>query len=330
LDQSWEQTPEMMLLREVVVRSRRYGRPLGATPVRWIQMGSEFGHPLGRSFVTFEDMTVASARRLPDFLGGPIRPAVGDAWVRRQASIYRRAMACCTASTWQAESLVTDYGVPLEKVHVVGFGCNTVVDVPTRDWSAPRFLFVGLGWKRKNGAAVVDAFRRVRAEWPHATLDLVGDHPRIEASGVVTHGVLRTSRAEDRRTLERLYRSATCFVLPSLYEPFGIAYAEAGRAGLPSVATRIGGAEDAVGLGGILVDPASPYELVSAMRHLCDSGTARTMGAAARAHAEQLSWRQVAGRLAGALGLHVEGGVIPDLVPADRLATRLRGALEHD
>jgi glycosyltransferase involved in cell wall biosynthesis len=312
LHPSWEQGAEMMALRELTVRLR-LSRVRSRRAVHWVQMGSEFGHPLGGGFVTFEDMTVASARRLPDFLGGPIPHSVGDAWQRRQAAIYQRAAACCTASRWQAASLMNDYGVPREKIHVVGLGWNVAVDVEQRDWSSPRFLFVGLGWKRKNGQAVVSAFKRIRGEWPAATLDVVGDHPPIDEDGVRTHGILRASDPREGRELADLYRHATCFVLPSLYEPFGIVYAEAGRAGLPSVASAVGGSADALGDSGIRVDPRDPAALATAMRTLADPVAAQSAGARARTHAEQLSWRHVAARVVAAMGIDVDEPVT-DLV----------------
>lgn len=311
LDASWAQTPEMMTARAALVFLRRYRRGYRRTTGAWVQMGSEFGHPLGRRFVTFDDMTVAQAVAMPGYV--PLREPVARAWIRRQKAICRRAHACCVASHWAAEGLVA-YGVPRSKIRVTGFGCNLRVDVADRDWSAPRFLFVGLEWSRKNGDAVVAGFDAIRREHPRASLTLVGDHPRIDVEGVHGLGPLRMEVETERRRLEELFRRSTCLVVPSTYEPFGIVYAEAGWAGMPSIGTTVGGAPDAIGDGGIAVDPHDPAALVKAMRTMAIPDRAAALGAAARAHAELLSWEAVSARVAAALGL-VDPRDRPELPP---------------
>ena len=307
-DESWAQTADMMFLRSLLVRARITVNPARRSTRHWIQMGSEFGHPVD-NFVTLEDMTVASAVGLREYVR--LRPAIARAWIRRQKRIYERAMACCVASNWAAES-VLGYGVDRAKIRVVGFGCNIKVDVPERDWSLPRFLFVGLDWKRKNGDAVVSAFGRLRDEFPLAQLDLVGSHPNVDSPGVTCHGALRLDQPTERSRFDDLLRKATCLVLPSTYEPFGIVYAEAGWAGVPSIGTRVGGAPDAIGEGGIVVDPYSPEQIYKAMRAVSEPDLARTLGVRARSHSQLLSWDAVAGRVAGALGL-VPRDFVPDL-----------------
>jgi hypothetical protein len=326
-DSSWAQRSEAVWTRAAVAR-RRVRRTDPGGSARWVQMGSEFGHPLGAGFVTFEDMTVALAHRLPHYLDGELHPAVARRWIRRQAAIYRRARACCAASGWAAASIVNDYGVDPAKVHVVGFGLNVEIEPPAhRDWRNPRFLFVGNDWDRKNGEQVLRAFSLLRQQVPAAELDVVSDHPPISQPGVRAHGRIAKGTSafaepEARARLEELFRQATCFVLPSKYEPFGMAYAEAGFAGLPSIATSVGGARDAVGrTGGVFVDPLDFDQLVAAMREMCDPEQARRYSAAARAHAEQLRWKEVAGRVGRVLGVVAEAAAPPDLIePAEWLA----------
>jgi hypothetical protein len=308
LDESWAQTADMMFLRSLLVRARIFADPASRSARHWIQMGSEFGNPVD-NFVTLEDMTVASAVGLREYVR--LRPPVARAWIRRQKRIYERATACCVASHWAGESLL-EYGVDPAKIHVVGFGCNIEVDVTERDWTVPRFLFAGLDWKRKNGDAVLRAFERVRDERPLSQLDLVGSHPDVDSPGVNCHGPLRLDEPRERSRFCDLLRTATCLVLPSTYEPFGIVYAEAGWAGVPSIGTKVGGASDAIGEGGIVVDPYSPEQIYKAMRVVGDADMARTLGARARSHSQLLSWDAVAGRVAGALGLLARDSV-PDL-----------------
>jgi glycosyltransferase involved in cell wall biosynthesis len=99
----------------------------------------------------------------------------------------------------------------------------------------------------------------------------------------------------------QLFEQATVFVMPSLYEPFGIVYVEAGTAGVPSIGTTVGGATDAIGPGGLLVDPGDDGGLLNAMRRLTDPTTAHSLGVRACEHASTYSWEAVARRVAAAL-----------------------------
>jgi glycosyltransferase involved in cell wall biosynthesis len=101
-----------------------------------------------------------------------------------------------------------------------------------------------------------------------------------------------------------LFAQATCFVMPSQLEPFGIAYVEAAAAGAPSIATSVGGAGTIVADGtGRLVAPGDGAGLLAAMRELADGEVARRMGAAARERSRLFTWEQVGARLLAALGL---------------------------
>jgi glycosyltransferase involved in cell wall biosynthesis len=212
---------------------------------------------------------------------------------------------CATASRWTAQSLLVDYGVPLDRVAVVGFGAtHRAVSQAERSWEQPRFLFVGIDWERKGGPLLLRAFARLREQLPRATLDLVGGHPPLEMPGVRGHGVLSQSNAEDRERILGLFARCTCLVVPSHVEPFGIVYVEAGSAGMPSILTSEGGARDTIGSdGGLVVEPGDEESLLAAMLQMSDPGGAKRMGEAARERAALYTWRKVAERLLRALGL---------------------------
>jgi glycosyltransferase involved in cell wall biosynthesis len=289
----------------ILARSARVRRALRrAGPLDGcVLFGTELSLPRTLPTVTFQDSTIIQARRSYPwpYLGTPTERETARA-AERQRTVYRAARACCTSSQWAADSIVGDYGIPREKVHVVGIGRNHDVAAPAaRDWAAPRFLFVGLDWTRKNGPMTVEAFAEVRRRHPGARLDLVGGHPPIAAPGVTGHGVLSLDDPADRERLAALYRGATCFVMPSRHEPSATAYAEAAAAGLPCIGTTDGGSATVIGPGGVLVDPADPRGLAQAMLRLADPGTARRLGALAAEHAERLTWEKVAERLVRAL-----------------------------
>lgn len=260
--------------------------------------------------VTFEDSTLAQARRANLPYGHLARARSGTLkrWEQRHLRVYAKAVACCATSALAAASIRDDYGQAAAKVHVVGIGRNLEPqpNAAARDWNTPRFLWVGKEWERKNGRAVVEAFGSVHAQNPSAELHLVGDHPPLSAPGVVTHGILDPSLHRDQLDLAALFASATCFVMPSLWEPSAIAYAEAAAAGIASIATAAGGSETIVGEGGVMVDPRDPEALLAAMRRLARPEEAEALGHLALSRAHLFTWRAVAGRLLRALGLERE------------------------
>lgn len=298
--------PLTIAVRSMLAR-RRAARDLDGV----IQIGSTFVLPADTPYVTLEDMTLRQGGDShPVFSRMSVRGVAQ--WEKRRAVVYERARTCAAASHWTADSLIGDYGVQPGRVAVVGFGANHLAASSEREWARPRFLFVGVDWERKGGPQLLRAFARLHETIPNATLDLVGGHPPVQQPGVTAHGPLWKSRAQDRRTLGDLFGRCTCLVVPSLIEPFGIVYVEAGSSGMPSIVSGAGGGGDIVGPdGGIVVAPGDEEELLAAMRVLADPDVARRMGAAARERAALYTWTKVAERLLRALGLTLPGGAAP-------------------
>lgn len=86
--------------------------------------------------------------------------------------------------------------------------------------------------------------------------------------------------------IDRYYRAADVFVMPSVREAFGMALVEAMASALPVVATRIGGVTDRIvqdGVTGELVPPKDPAAIAAALqRCFHDPSRAAAMGLAAR------------------------------------------------
>ena len=266
-----------------------------------VQIGTGYTLSTDVPIATFEDMTVAQIKTHL-YAGWDLLSRRAFEWrVAAQRHAYEQAVGCCLTSRWAAESVIRDYRIAPEKVHVVGVGRNHTAPVVERDWSEPRFLFVGLDWGIKNGAGVLRAFARLRKELPLARLDVVGGHPPLNQPGVTAHGVLRLGVPEQHDRLERLFGAATCFVMPSHADAAGIAYVEAAAAGLPSIGTSSGGSDHLIGDGGLVVDPNDDEALLAAMRRLSDPDTAARMGAAAKRRCELFTWPAVARRLLRAL-----------------------------
>ncbi len=91
------------------------------------------------------------------------------------------------------------------------------------------------------------------------------------------------------------------------FEGFGIVYLEANAAGVPVIATRSGGAAEAVidGKTGLLVDPGKPEEITKALETLLSGDDLRkSLGEQGKVRArDEFSWERQAEKLKNALAL---------------------------
>jgi glycosyltransferase involved in cell wall biosynthesis len=91
------------------------------------------------------------------------------------------------------------------------------------------------------------------------------------------------------------YRLCDAFVLPSLYEGFGLPVLEALAGGAPSAVSRIPALAEILGDAGLLFDPTSVESIADAL--LCilsDSQYARELSRLARLRASAFSWEETA------------------------------------
>jgi glycosyltransferase involved in cell wall biosynthesis len=105
--------------------------------------------------------------------------------------------------------------------------------------------------------------------------------------------------AVDATQLEALYRTADVFVLASLFEGYGMAYAEALARGLPVIGTTGGAIPDTVPWGaGLLVPPGDVKSLTQALRSVIKDAALRAQlsQGARKAAALQPTWEESAVR----------------------------------
>lgn len=169
----------------------------------------------------------------------------------------------------------------------------------------------------KNYPLLIEAFRRVRRDWPSALLLIVGDGPergRLEELARAL-GLGESVRFLGQRfDVERILPALDVFALSSFSEGLPMTLIEAAAASVPIVATAVGGVPEAVrdgrealllpGPPPALADPPSlasaeyPGLFASAVgRLLAEDGLAQTLARAARQRArEQFSLEAVCDR----------------------------------
>jgi glycosyltransferase involved in cell wall biosynthesis len=157
---------------------------------------------------------------------------------------------------------------------------------------------VGMLRPKKRVDLVLDAFDRIRREFPTARLVIVGDGPELpELRTRAERGLGDVRFLGHREDVGALLASFDLFVMASEVEGSPLALIEAMRAGLGIVATRVGGIPDTAPDGecALLVPPGDAAGLSAAMARLLHDGQLRTsLGQAARTRAESLfGWERV-------------------------------------
>ena len=155
--------------------------------------------------------------------------------------------------------------------------------------NAPRIAYLGMVKEAKGVYELLEAFGGVKEVHPDARLVIAGDgeleklHYKACERGLLDD--VETPGWVGVIDKDALLQSASVFVLPSHIEALPMALLEAMAAGLPVVATRVGGIPDVIadGRDGWLVGPRDPGAIAKAVIRLLDDPALRAaMGLAAR------------------------------------------------
>jgi glycosyltransferase involved in cell wall biosynthesis len=160
----------------------------------------------------------------------------------------------------------------------------------------PRVVYVGRLVRTKRPQDAIRAFASVRARYPAATLDVIGDgylrEPlrSLRAPGVTVHGFVPEG------IKVKFLARADLLLLPGTREGWGIVAIEAALHGLPAVAYNVPGLRDAVvdGSTGTLTMPDPTALGTAAVDLLCDPPRWASQAAAARRRAASYTWGRAA------------------------------------
>lgn len=150
----------------------------------------------------------------------------------------------------------------------------------------PRLTMVARFDEQKNHRSLMDALSELVEQPWH--LDLVGDgplRPSIEAQADALGLRDRVSFHGYSSDVTELLQKSQIFVLSTLWESFPRSILEAMRAGLPIVASDVGGCDESVldSVNGVLVPPKDAQALAATLERLIDNPKIRTeMGQASR------------------------------------------------
>lgn len=188
-------------------------------------------------------------------------------WLLSRAS-FRAATQLVAWSAWARASLCTDYGIESDKITVIPPGVHVAAwrRSPRVPGPGPvRLLFVGGDLERKGGSLLLEAFRRLRADYA-VELHLVTKAQVAPEPGLVVYNDMQPNSA----ALKQLYHDCEIFCLPTNGDCLPMVLSEAAAAGLPCVSTTVAAIPELVRHGetGLLVPPGDLAALTAALQQL--------------------------------------------------------------
>jgi glycosyltransferase involved in cell wall biosynthesis len=199
------------------------------------------------------------------------------AQVRVQHEHYAQVSQVFAMSQWTKDAILATGAIDSARVHVVGAGSNlgrTCRQNPytEKNLDAKTLIFVGRDFVRKGGPLLLEAWSHVHRMMPTARLQLVGPgaewtRPQMNVTAVGD---------VDGEYVVSLLKQSTGFVMPTQWEPYGIAFLEAFSCGLPA----IGPARMAIpeflhdGLNGYIYSKDDPLTLADSMLRLLSNDDA--------------------------------------------------------
>ena len=191
----------------------------------------------------------------------------------------RRAKKIITISNSSKNDIINEYRILANKVEVIPLG---IKDVNASDMNKSEFiekynlknpyvLFVGTLQPRKNIAKLIEAFAKLKTEnlKLKTSLDLVivgrkgWDYEKILEAPDKFGVSERVKFLEDvtNEDLPLFYKNAEVFVLPSLYEGFGLPILEAMQYDCPVVTSNVSSLPEAGGDAAIYFDPNNAEDI---------------------------------------------------------------------
>ena len=194
----------------------------------------------------------------------------------------------------------------------------------TSDLPARYILMLSRIDSNKGHDLLLNAFDIVRREVPGVELVIGGGSPEPRETELEVVASMRRIIAErgmegtvriigyvPDEDMVSSYQQAEMFVLPSIFEPFGMTALEAMACGKTVVASRLGGIREVISSGenGLLVDPSDAREFADAMiAVLRESQRAGQMGQEGRRTVEErFSWDAIAERHVAFYERSIEG-----------------------
>ena len=264
---------------------------------------------------TFSPLALLGKDLKQPFIFGPVsahyykRPANEQVFLPLTSRLHKATVKKCDrliAITNQIKEMYARI-VDEKRICVIPFGVDTEAFKPSlskRQRDELEMLYSGSLYPLKGVDYLIRAIAKVVKTGLKARLTIVGDGQQKEELIMLARklGISRNVVFEGfvlHSTMPQYYKRCDVFCFPTLGEPFGKAIIEAMACGKPVIATNVGGSTEIIrnGVDGILVPPASPKAIASAIQQMKNEDERRKMGQEARAVAvKNFSWDTVSSK----------------------------------
>ncbi|WP_199513656.1 glycosyltransferase family 4 protein [Nucisporomicrobium flavum] len=254
-----------------------------------------------------------------------------ERWLAAEAA---RVIVC---SEYMRAEVIRQFGVPAGRTDVVHNGVDVLrwyarpraIAAARRRFAgnAPLVSFAGRLVYEKGVQHLLAAVPALQAVSSGLRVVIAGDGPyRADLEAMAPPGVTFAGFLGGHH-LTALMGASDCYVVPSIYEPFGMVALEAAAAGTPVAVSATGGLAEIIddGVTGVTFTPQDPDSLAASVATvLTDREYARTLARRGRRRVrEDFAWPEIAARtLAVYAAAHSPGGVTREaenVLAGDRL-----------
>jgi glycosyltransferase involved in cell wall biosynthesis len=236
------------------------------------------------------------------------------AYVYARSSLWiatHRASRVLTVSETSKRDILRYFRVPESRIDVIynaiderlgeAPSATELAEVRERyQLNDPFVLYTGNIKPHKNLERLIEAFHALRrGGFEQVQLLIIGDeiskYPALRRAvhRYKLHKHVRFFGFVPDKTLASLYRLASVFVFPSLYEGFGLPPLEAMAAGTPVITSNVSSLPEVVGNAAILIDPYEPDSIAEAMRRvLTDAPLREDLRQKGLARVKEFSWER--------------------------------------
>ena len=236
----------------------------------------------------------------------------------------KNAKKVLTISNSSRDDIIKEYAVKKDTVVAIHPGIKNTITLKPHVFSMNQLkakygisdnyvLFVGTLQPRKNITRLIEAFDQVIKSSSSKVIKLSGPVPEdlqlivVGKKGWLYESILQTPQnlgiedkvkflegvPDDELTL--FYKHALCYVLPSLYEGFGLPVLEAMKHGCPVITSKISSLPEAGGDAALYVDPGDAKDIAEKMIQVITNEELRDeMREKGKIQVKKFSWEKTA------------------------------------
>jgi glycosyltransferase involved in cell wall biosynthesis len=213
----------------------------------------------------------------------------------------RKSAKIIAVSKTTKKDIMHEYAIPENKIEVVYNGYENVSSKSTalNPMPFPYFLYVGTIQPRKNLSLLIEAFSQFHSSHPTYKLIIAGKKGWLYESIFsqvkklnLTDNVQFPGYVSNDEKIN-LYKHAVAFILPSLYEGFGIPLLEAMANGCPVLSSFSSSLPEIGGEACLYFDPKNSADLVEKMEYIiANRDHIKNLISAGKKRVEHFSWEE--------------------------------------